>query len=164
MTPKKLILDVTCGSRMCWFNKKNPYVEYCDNRIVEPYEYYPGRYIEIAPDTVCDFTELPFADKSYKLVLFDPPHLKAGRNSWLNVKYGSLKDNWREMIRRGFSECFRVLEDNGVLIFKWNETQIPLKEILSLSPEPPLFGHRSGKHNKTHWVCFMKLRGMGGRE
>lgn len=21
----------------------------------------------------------------------------------------------------------------------------------------PLFGHRSGKHNNTHWLAFMKL-------
>lgn len=60
------------------------------------------------------------------------------------------------MLRRGFAECFRVLDDDGVLIFKWSEVQIPLKEILPLAPYPPLFGNRSGKNNNTHWLCFMK--------
>ena len=61
------------------------------------------------------------------------------------------------MLRRGFEECFRVLRKNGVLIFKWSEVQIPLKEILPLAPCPPLFGHRSGKNMNTHWLCYMKM-------
>lgn len=115
------------------------------------------RYIEVAPDTVCDFTALPFESGSYKLVVFDPPHLtRAGDTSWTALKYGVLKGDWKEMLRRGFAECFRVLDDDGVLIFKWSEVQIPLKEILPLAPYPPLFGNRSGKNNNTHWLCFMK--------
>ena len=47
-------------------------------------------------------------------------------------------------------------DPDGVLIFKWSEVQIPLREILPLSPYPPLFGHRSGKNMNTHWLCFMK--------
>jgi hypothetical protein len=27
---------------------------------------------------------------------------------------------------------------------------------LELTPERPLFGHKSGKLSKTHWVCFLK--------
>ena len=60
------------------------------------------------------------------------------------------------MIQNGFKEAFRVLERDGVLIFKWSEVQIPLREILPLSPYQPLFGHRSGKNMNTHWLCFMK--------
>lgn len=158
----KRILDVCCGSRMFWFDKQNPDVEFCDNRIVPYHEYYPGRYIEITPDTVCDFTALPFADEAYKLVVFDPPHLtRVGESSWMALKYGCLKDNWQEVLRNGFSECFRVLDQNGVLIFKWSEVQIPLREILPLVPYPPLFGHRSGKNMNTHWICFMKPTEVG---
>lgn len=72
----KKILDACCGSKMFWFDKDNPNVEFCDNRTMERTEYYPGRYIEIKPDTVCDFTALPFADNSFYLVVFDPPHLE----------------------------------------------------------------------------------------
>ena len=159
----KRIIDVACGSKMFWFDKHNPDVEFCDKRTVEYHEFYPKRYIEVAPDTVCDFTALPFESGSFKLVVFDPPHLtRAGDTSWTALKYGVLKGDWKEMLRRGFAECFRVLDDDGVLIFKWSEVQIPLKEILPLAPYPPLFGNRSGKNNNTHWLCFMKPKKEAG--
>lgn len=155
----KRVLDVACGSKMFWFDKENQDVEFCDKRTVERREYYPGRFIEIKPDTVCDFTALPFSDGSYKLVVFDPPHLKrAGEKSWSAMKYGVLPGDWKEMLKAGFRECFRVLDDDGVLIFKWSEIQIPLSEILPLSPYMPLFGNRGGKNGNTHWLCFMKPR------
>lgn len=151
----KKIIDVCCGSKMFWFDKNNPNVEFCDNRVVPKHEFYPHRYIEINPDTVCDFTNLPFADKSFKLAVFDPPHLtQAGSSSWLALKYGCLTGNWQDMLKKGFEECFRVFDTDGVLIFKWSEVQVPLKEILKLCPYQPLFGNRSGKHNNTHWLCF----------
>jgi SAM-dependent methyltransferase len=65
-------------------------------------------------------------------------------------KYGALDKNWKEDIRSGFAECFRVLKEDGVLIFKWNEHDIPLREVLALTPVKPLFGHPSGKQMKTH--------------
>ena len=63
---------------------------------------------------------------------------------------------WREELRRGFAECFRVLRPDGVLIFKWCEDEIPVSQILALTTERPLFGHRSGKQQKTHWIAFLK--------
>jgi hypothetical protein len=154
----KRILDACCGSRMFWFDKQNPNVEFCDNRTVEYHEYYPGRYIEIKPDTICDFTALPFEDKTFKLVVFDPPHLtRAGTASWIRLKYGCLEDNWPDMIHDGFQECMRVLDDYGTLIFKWSEVQVPLKRVLDAIGAEPLFGHRSGKNMNTHWMAFMKM-------
>ena len=153
----KRVLDVACGSRMFYFDKQNPDVEFCDKRTLEKNEFYPGRFIEIKPDTVCDFTKLPFENESYSLVVFDPPHLiRSGDSGWLTVKYGRLDEDWQKTLRCGFTECFRVLKADGVLIFKWSEVQIPLSEILPLSPFPPLLGHKSGKHMNTHWLCFMK--------
>lgn len=76
--------------------------------------------------------------------------------SWLAAKYGKLSDNWKEDISKGFSECFRVLEAGGTLVFKWNETQVKVKEVLELSPIPPLFGQVSGRSGMTHWLVFMK--------
>ncbi|MCX4154955.1 MULTISPECIES: class I SAM-dependent methyltransferase [Paraburkholderia] len=115
------------------------------------------RMLNIAPDILMDFRDLPYAPASFKLVVFDPPHLvRAGPRSWLAAKYGKLGTDWREDIRKGFAECFRVLEPHGVLIFKWNETQIKVGEILALTERTPLFGHKSGKRADTHWICFMK--------
>lgn len=76
---EKRVIDVACGSKMFWFDKDNPDVEFCDKRAIERQEYYPGRYIEISPDTVCDFTALPFPDGAYKLAVFDPAAPQAGR-------------------------------------------------------------------------------------
>jgi len=90
--------------------------------------------------------------------VFDPPHLFVGENSFMAQSYGRLnRKTWRNDIKSGFGECFRVLKKYGVLVFKWSECDIPLKEVLSLTSEKPLFGHPSGKAQKTHWVCFMKM-------
>lgn len=152
---------------MFWFDKTNPNVMFCDKREVPYHEYYPQRFLEVKPDVVCDFTELPFPDKSFKMVVFDPPHLKnIGKKSWTFLKYGSLDENWPAMIHNGFEECLRVLDDYGTLIFKWSEVQIPLSSVLDAIGHKPLYGNRSGKHMTTHWLCFMKLpdgeKGGGG--
>lgn len=117
------------------------------------------RTLRIEPDTVIDFRALPFPDEAFKLVAFDPPHLmRAGPRSWLAAKYGKLGDDWREDLRRGFSECLRVLDADGTLVFKWNETQIGVGEVLKCAPIAPLFGHLSGRKGLTHWLVFMKPR------
>ena len=154
----KRILDACCGSKMFWFDKNNPDVEFCDIRTLERPEYYPGQYIEINPDTVCDFTNLPFEDNSFHLVVFDPPHLeRAGNRSIMATKYGKLTGDWRAMLSAGFDVGMRVLKPDGVMIFKWSEIQFSLSEILPLFSQEPLFGNRCRKRgNKTHWLCFMK--------
>lgn len=156
MIETKDILDVCCGSRMFWFDKKNPAVIFGDNRR-ENHVLCDGRSLEINPDVLLDFTDLEFADETFKLVVFDPPHLvRAGAGSWMAKKYGKLNPSWKEDLKAGFKECFRVLEPEGILIFKWNETQIKTREILALTDQKPLFGHISGKRSNTHWICFMK--------
>ena len=155
---EKLILDPCCGSKMFWFDKHNPNVQFCDKRS-EELVLCDGRTIVIDPDTVCDFTEMPFESETFYHVVFDPPHLDTiGLNSWMALKYGSLKGiDWKPMIKAGFEECWRVLKPYGTLVFKWNETDIPVSTILDLINKEPLYGHKSGKLNKTHWMCFMKI-------
>lgn len=153
----KRILDACCGSKMFWFDKSNPDVEFCDKRTLERTEFYPGRYIEINPDTVCDFTNLPFDNNSFNLVVFDPPHLKqVGDTAYMAVKYGKLNEDWEDMLSKGFDECMRVLKPDGVLIFKWSEVQIKLSDVLKCFSCNPLFGNKTPKQSKTHWLCFMK--------
>lgn len=153
---QKIILDACCGSRMFWFDKKNPDVLFQDIR-EEQHTLCDGRTLEISPDMIADFTQMPHSDKAFKLVIFDPPHLKnIGQNSWMAKKYGALPKAWQPMIKQGFDECMRVLDDYGILIFKWNEDQIKVSELLKVIGQQPLFGHPSGKASKTHWMCFMK--------
>jgi hypothetical protein len=150
------ILDPCCGGRTFWFNPEHQGVLFGDMRS-EQHTLCDGRAFNITPDLNMDFRAMPFADGSFRLVVFDPPHLRrAGRDSWLKAKYGLLSDDWQEDLRRGFAECFRVLADEGVLIFKWNEIQIKVGEILALTDQQPLFGHKSGKRADTHWITFMK--------
>ncbi len=152
----KRILDPCCGSRMFWFDKNNPDVEFCDIRKYEDI-LCDGRHLSIKPDTICDFTHLPFEDNTFYHVVFDPPHMNTlGENSWMAKKYGRLTEGWETMLEQGFSECMRVLKPNGTLIFKWNETDIPVSKILSIIKYKPLYGHKSGKLQKTHWMAFIK--------
>lgn len=147
------ILDVACGSKMFWFQKNRPDTVYMDIRKVEE-TLCDGRKLIIEPDIIGDFRDIPFPDDTFSLVVFDPPHLvRGGENSWLVKKYGLLEDTWQDDIKQGFQECMRVLKPNGVLVFKWNEDQIKLKEILEIIEYKPLFGNR---RSKTHWLVFMK--------
>ena len=154
---KKKILDACCGSRMFWFDKQNPNVLFCDIR-EEDHILCDGRKLEIKPDMKVDFCNMPFDDEAFKMVVFDPPHLnKLGEGSWMAKKYGKLFPGWEDYLKEGFDECWRVLENNGVLIFKWNESQISTETILKIFNREPLFGHKSGKRENTHWMAFMKF-------
>jgi hypothetical protein len=154
---KKNILDATCGSKMMWFDKKNSHTIYADNRI-EKHILCDGRTLEISPDIEIDFTDMPFENNKFNLVVFDPPHLeKLGTNSWMAKKYGKLSVGWKDDIKAGFNECMRVLKINGVLIFKWNESQIKVNDIIKIIETKPLFGHPSGRHGQTIWMTFMKI-------
>ena len=148
------ILDACCGSRMFWFDKQNEDVTFMDKR--EQYEELPtGHVINVQPDVLADFREMPFDDETFWHVVFDPPHLlHAGEKSWLAKKYGRLnKETWQEDLTRGFNECMRVLKTNGTLVFKWNEDQIKLSEVLKHFGQKPLYGN---KRAKTHWIVFIK--------
>ena len=160
MSETKIILDACCGSRMFWFDKHNPLALFVDKRseIVTAKDRDKIRTIEVKPDIIADFTNLPFEDNSFYMVVFDPPHLKTlGENSWMAKKYGKLPKDWQSLIHDGFTECMRVLKPNGTLVFKWNESEIKTVDVLSVIPFKPLFGHTTGRQSKTIWMCFMKL-------
>lgn len=153
------ILDACCGSRMFWFDRRDPRALFVDKRretcVADTRE--GRREIVVDPDLLADFKSLPFSDETFTLVVFDPPHTFSGERGWMAKKYGTLTGvDWREEIRAGFAECFRVLCQGGTLIFKWNEHRVPVSTILTLTPVKPLFGNRCGKSSKSHWLVFMK--------
>lgn len=170
----KQILNVCCGGKMFYFDKNDPRVLFQDIRQVDT-TLCDGRKWKIEPDVVGDFRCMQFADNSFSLVVFDPPHLlrnvakskftdiygslnpKATPCGWQHIKYGALgQTDWQETLRLGFTECFRVLKNGGFLVFKWNETDIPVSKVLTLTDQKPILGHRVGKKNNTHWILFMK--------
>jgi len=157
----KFILDACCGSRMFWFQKNQP------NTIFQDIREYDRGFIdnrpnrELHPDKSGDFRAMDFPDKSFKLVVFDPSHLIGKPDGCRMTKtYGSLNaETWQSDIKKGFDECWRVLDDYGILIFKWGNHDIKIKTILEVIRKEPLFGHRTRNTKKqgTHWFCFMKI-------
>jgi hypothetical protein len=154
------ILDACCGGKMFWYNKDREDVLFMDKREVDKGAFQNGWNPNwcVKPDVVADFRNMPFPDKSFRMVVYDPPHLTSGsEKSVINKKYGLLnKNTWKQDIVDGFKECWRVLDDNGVLIFKWNEANIKASELIKAFPVTPLFGDFTGKTGKTIWMTFMK--------
>ncbi len=127
-----------------WFDRADTRARFvdrrCEEHMIDRGEG-SAQHVIIAPDVVADFTALPFADESFFHVVFDPPHCnRASPTGYLAKKYGVLVDGWEEMLRGGFSECFRVLKPHGTLIFKWSSVQIPLSRVLALTDARPLYG------------------------
>lgn len=147
---------------MFWFDRSDPRTVFMDKRrethvLKDSSSAGGSRTLVIDPDVLGDFTAIQFPDASFSLVVFDPPHLvNNGTSGWLAKKYGKLDKDWQTVISKGFSECFRVLKPNGVLIFKWNENDIPVSRVLELTAAKPLFGNRNGKNAKSHWIVFMR--------
>lgn len=155
-----MILDSTCGGKTIWFKKSsNIPIIFMDQREVKKGSYIFKPKFEIKPDVIASFTKIPFKDNKFNLVIFDPPFIKRDlkNDSWITMKYGQLfSKNWEEQIELGLKECWRVLKNNGVLIFKWSEIQIKIKQIQHLFPSDPLFGSNCGKQNNTLWLVFYK--------
>lgn len=135
------ILDPASGPRMWWFDPENLDVIFGDRRreVLLVTDRSHGkedgtREVAILPDVLMDFRALPFAENSFRIVAFDPPHIaRAGRKSWMAAKYGKLGVDWREDLAAGFRECFRVLAPSGVLVF-------------------------AGRKAGTHFMIFMKAQ------
>lgn len=156
------VLDATCGGRQMWFDKTHPGVLYVDRRSAST-GYIPEQPgFTIQPDVLADFTSMPFADGTFHLVVFDPPHAEVAATSITGKKYGSLFGDWRAVIAEGFAECWRVLAAPGTLIFKWNEAAVSIGEVIELFDECPMFGHTTAKSGATKWMTFYKGAGIGG--
>ena len=160
------ILDACCGGRMCWFDKNNLHTLYVDCRRAAPGHVPLRPKHTVQPDELVDFRSMPYSDKAFKLILFDPPHMlkRNGKEGLMAAKYGCLGEHWEDDIRQGFEECWRVLDDFGTLIFKWSSSEVPLKKVLSLFSHEPLFGHTTTRSGTTHWMTFFKLKEAGEYE
>ena len=151
------ILDVCCGSKMFWYDKQEPHTTYMDIRkaVYTAMDRGTERKIEIAPDIQANWKNIPFDDCTFDLVVFDPPHLvRAGKTSWLAKKYGTIDlMGWPNEFNKAFQEIMRVLKPTGTMLFKWNEDQIPIKEVLKAFGQQPILGDMK---SKTKWSVFIK--------
>lgn len=57
---EQTILDMCCGSKMFWFDKKDPRAVFSDIR-AEQHTLCDGRRLVIEPDLIADFRALPLA-------------------------------------------------------------------------------------------------------
>ena len=152
---------------MFYFDKHDDRVLFQDIRKLET-TLCDGRHFEVNPDVQADFTNMPYPANSFRMVVFDPPHLlrsiencktchiynepspKNKATGYQMIKYGALGNaDWKEVLRKGFAECFRVLMPGGFLIFKWNETDIKVSEILKLTSATGI------KDWAIYHICFL---------
>ena len=129
-----------------------------DIRQVEPGAISVQPNWSVQPDVIGDYRNMDFEDESFRLVVWDIPHKLKPDKGLITMKYGALGETWREDITKGFKEIWRVLKDEGVLVFKYADLDISVKEMLSLFDVQPLFGTVTKKGvNNTYWFCFMKV-------
>lgn len=146
------ILDACCGSRAFWYDKKHPDAIFID---IRP---------EVKPDIVMDCRYTNFPDKTFDLIVFDPPHDAYGKNNKgiFHERYGgfSAGEN-RSLVKNAFIEFDRILRDEGFIIFKWNTHGQKLKAILPLiSRFEILFGQltkqKTMESSQTYWFALKK--------
>lgn len=168
------VLDATCGGRSIWHpeNKDRDDTLYIDKRQEEPgFHGQEGRTYGVQPDEVEDFRDLPYDDASFKLVVFDRPHVTRENgmedlSGHVVKKYGALHaETWQNDIEQGFEELFRVLEEGGTLVFKFADNAVDFNEVLSLAPVPPLFGTMTKKSSscENRFFVFQKTEEVRSR-
>lgn len=159
--PEKVILDACCGCRQMWFDKENKNTVFMDIRSEKKGFIKLQPNCQINPDILANWKDMPFPDKSFKLVVWDIPHVIGTHITGIIMqKYGYLdKNDWEEDLKKGFSEIMRVLDTYGVLEIKFADVSIPVKKFLGLFPQQPLFGTITKKGvNNTYWFCYMKSK------
>ena len=173
-----MILDATAGNRTMWQVKDISHIIYVDME----------RKLKNKPTLFADNTNLPFPNKTFDTIFYDPPHNWGGGDE-PNPIYPSEIKKWAEkhkpfaftyygwdkyktrvqLIRHVYmaqKEFYRVLKDDGILLFKWNEMRIPLDRILGafdrwvqiMDLRVNDITHTASQH-QTFWVLFVKEKG-----
>lgn len=159
-----MILDMTAGLQEMWFTKWDKETIYLDKRKKLPDGMLNPKYNNqpLKITLQGDNSKLPFKDNIFDLVLFDPPHNIGKWKGFYTDLYSILEPGkWQKHLYLSTREALRVLKYNGFLIFKWNNRDRSLQNILTLFPWDPLFGTNvSGKggnsRSRTYFVVFQK--------
>jgi len=170
-----MILDATAGNRTMWKRKQSDNIIYIDIQ----------RQLEVRPTIFCSNEQLPFPDATFDTIFFDPPHGSGYEGSLFSfpMQTAEFVDKWKmrrtptyygiemykstkELLRHvcdAQRELFRVLKDDGLLWFKWNELEVKLDRVLTWMTEWQELmrvevkgGSHLGAEHKTYWVCLEK--------
>ena len=108
---------------MFYFDKHDHRVLFQDIRRMET-KLCDGRHFEVNPDIQADFTDMPYQDETFFMVVFDPPHLlrnidnskfadiyegshpKSSPTEYQQIKYGALQK--RRLARNAKKRFYRV--------------------------------------------------------
>ena len=161
-----MMLDATAGNRAMWKNKTPPHTLFLDREVG----------LSTPPDIFAVWQKLPFRDKVFDCVLFDPPHDKFSPSSvhmnpqgWHNPRiesghkiggtfWGSLSKTWPADFIKASGEFLRVSKR---LCLKWNDSRHDLDKVLSFFKDWSIVQikehfstMRRGKTN-TFWVTMI---------
>lgn len=172
-----MILDATAGYRSMYELKDNTSIIYID---VE-------RQLLTKPTVFCDNTKTPFMDKQFDTIFYDPPHgfgenpfdhtiMKDDTRSALTHKYPFATsyygwDKYKSQyalithIYRAQREFHRILKDDGLLWFKWNEARIALNRVLCMFEDWDILmciniadPNKTWGKGKSYWIALTKKK------
>lgn len=141
------------------------------------------RKLRNKPTLFADNTNTPFLLKTFDTIFYDPPHDWGGSDE-VNPTYSLEEKRWAQKhkpfaftyygwdkyktrvqllthVYKAQKEFMRILKDDGLLWFKWNEMRIPLNRILACFTEWNTLmtlqvndvSHTAGEH-QTYWIVF----------
>lgn len=180
--PGARILDATAENQSIWKIKESPFILWID---IEP-------ELEIKPDILMNNEKTSFPDNYFHTIFFDPPHGwgKELGKSWMSIRNkedkklypwgqpsGTVYYGWDKYssktalishIHRAQKEFYRILQDNGILWFKWDECEIPLNNLevffrdwiimmkIQIGANPMMGNNPKESISKSWWVLLMK--------
>jgi hypothetical protein len=177
LRPEWRTLDPTYGLGRWWTRWRPDHLTACD---LDPTKSPLGASV--------DFTALPFGDREFDAVAFDPPYkLNGTPTAELDAPYGvhrvASRDARHELIRQGINECVRVLRPGGWLLVKcqdqvnggrvrWQTREfadhaeqlgcrlVDMAHVRSHRPQP---GGRSQQHLHRNYSTLLILRASSRR-
>lgn len=173
MKNQATVLDATAGNRSMWKTRESDYVLWID---IES-------ELSEQPDLIMDCTKTNFEDGRFHTIFFDPPHSYGhtkntgvhqtpsrdimrekgwGTGAYYGFDKYSSKTAWLSFINKAQEEFYRILNDDGILWFKWGELRSTLDSILPFFKrwmvmmrfEVAYRGQVKGC--RTWWVALMK--------
>jgi len=162
-----MILDSCCGGKIMYrgldrnFNDNELiFIDIRQGKFSYKHPRFP-KVTNVRPTIVADMQHLPFRDGVFSMVIFDPPHDKYGKRSYMALRYGSISDeDYEALLENVNSEFSRVLRPLGILLAKISGarrkiTMIELRNFRMLL-DNAYWSKAYHCRKKTHWIHFVK--------